>query len=222
VKVLAIETATVVCAAAVVDGNLVLAERSISERHAHAERIMDLADQCLTLAGGISSLEGIAVSSGPGSFTGLRIGMSVAKGLSFAAGIPVVGVPTMEALRRRALDAGSKFAGDVVAVLNARRGEYFAQASHDAEVSVLKAEAFAKRYPVGAFMLTGETDALLSELGAGTGYRVVEHPFNACSAAVVGLLGASLLEAGKGMGPAGIEPEYALDFLFTPHNPGRS
>jgi tRNA threonylcarbamoyladenosine biosynthesis protein TsaB len=68
-------------------------------KNAHAEKIFELIDSAIKLAGiSFSSLDGIAVSSGPGSFTGLRIGLSAAKGIAFGASLPIIPVPTFDAL----------------------------------------------------------------------------------------------------------------------------
>ena len=98
---LGIETATAVCGVALVRDGEVLAEKAVEERYAHAEKLFGFLDDVLESSGvPLRELHGIAVSIGPGSFTGLRIGLSVAKGLHVATGIPVIPVPTMEALAR--------------------------------------------------------------------------------------------------------------------------
>jgi tRNA threonylcarbamoyladenosine biosynthesis protein TsaB len=74
-----------------------------------------------------SELGGIAVGIGPGSFTGLRIGLSYAKGLAFASGAKIIGVPSLDALAAGALDAPAARPGlQVCAVLDARKGEVYA------------------------------------------------------------------------------------------------
>ena len=97
--VLGLETATNVCGVALVDDDRVLAEFSTSGRLTHSQRLMPLVEQALTEAGiDRGRLDGIAVSAGPGSFTGLRIGLATAKGLGFALDRPVLAVPTLDAL----------------------------------------------------------------------------------------------------------------------------
>jgi tRNA threonylcarbamoyladenosine biosynthesis protein TsaB len=72
---------------------------NLQHKNIHAEKIFDAADYTLKTAGvELKDLFAVAVSSGPGSFTGLRIGMSAAKGLAFGASIPIITVPTFEAL----------------------------------------------------------------------------------------------------------------------------
>ena len=91
-------------------------------RPAHANRLLAAAHEALERAGaGWDDVERIAVGLGPGSFTGLRIGMATARALAQARGLPLVGVSSLEAL---ALGAGD--ADIVLAVLDARRGEAFA------------------------------------------------------------------------------------------------
>ncbi len=125
--VLGIETATAVCAVALVDDDVVRAERRYEIPQAHSEKLMECVDDCLKSAGLIlSSIDGIAISIGPGSFTGLRIGLSVAKGLAFAAGKPLVGVPTLEALALQPVRKDIGEADDVIVpMIDARRDEVY-------------------------------------------------------------------------------------------------
>ncbi|HEX9007418.1 MAG TPA: tRNA (adenosine(37)-N6)-threonylcarbamoyltransferase complex dimerization subunit type 1 TsaB, partial [Bacteroidota bacterium] len=124
--ILGIETATTVCAAATVRDGTVIAEDSLDERYIHAERIMGFVEKAVTAAGGLHTIDAIAVSIGPGSFTGLRIGLSVAKGLAYAADLKIVAVPTLEAIAWRLLRAGAVAPGErILTVLPARRGEAF-------------------------------------------------------------------------------------------------
>jgi tRNA threonylcarbamoyladenosine biosynthesis protein TsaB len=98
------------------------------ERPGHATRLLDMADGLLASAGiGWSALERIAVGRGPGTFTGLRVGVATARGLAQSLGIELVGVSSLRALaepRLRSEQAGSR----VLAVLDARRGEVFVAA----------------------------------------------------------------------------------------------
>ena len=96
--VLAIETSGTVCSVAVVFSDTVYAVSDLRIRHAHAEQILLMTDDVLRHAKvTFSDMLAIAVSSGPGSFTGLRIGLSAAKGLAMGSGLPILPVPTFEA-----------------------------------------------------------------------------------------------------------------------------
>lgn len=98
-KVLAIETSTMTGGAAVMDdAQGIIMEVIFNVKTGHSERLMKEIDYCLREAGiSISDMNAFAVSIGPGSFTGLRIGLSTIKGFSYATGLPVVAVPTLEA-----------------------------------------------------------------------------------------------------------------------------
>jgi len=97
-RVLGIETATSDGGAALVIDDRMVAERYIANPRTFAENLIPTIDHLLNEAGWkINDLALIAVSAGPGSFTGLRIGIATAKGLAMAARLPIVGVPTLEA-----------------------------------------------------------------------------------------------------------------------------
>src|SRR5690606_5497135 len=124
--ILSIETAISVCSVALHDqeGRLVgIAE--IFQENVHAQKLMPLIESLLQQAGVLQGeLAAIAVSSGPGSYTGLRIGVSTAKGLAYALGIPLIGVDTLDALARRAVPLVE--AEDlVVPMIDARRMEVY-------------------------------------------------------------------------------------------------
>ncbi|PEN14226.1 tRNA (adenosine(37)-N6)-threonylcarbamoyltransferase complex dimerization subunit type 1 TsaB [Longibacter salinarum] len=131
---LAIETATHTCGAAVcVDGNVV-AENHMHRPRAHAQHLTPIIEDVLTRASvDHSEIDVVAVSKGPGSYTGLRIGVSTAKGWAEATGADLIGVPTLEALAATVTPHASE--GEVVcAALDARRDEVFAAAYRMREV----------------------------------------------------------------------------------------
>ncbi|MEW6068462.1 MAG: tRNA (adenosine(37)-N6)-threonylcarbamoyltransferase complex dimerization subunit type 1 TsaB [Nitrospirota bacterium] len=98
-KILAIETSTMLGGIAIVDDlSGIVAEIRLNVKSTHSERLMTGIDHVLKQSGlQISDIDVFAVSIGPGSFTGLRIGLSTAKGFSYATGKPIVSVPTLEA-----------------------------------------------------------------------------------------------------------------------------
>ncbi|MBI4746763.1 MAG: tRNA (adenosine(37)-N6)-threonylcarbamoyltransferase complex dimerization subunit type 1 TsaB [Deltaproteobacteria bacterium] len=97
--VIAIETATMAGSIAIVDDARVISEITLNIRATHSEKLMPAIDRLLGDSGlAIDDMDGVAVSIGPGSFTGLRIGLSAAKGLSYASGKPLIGIPTLDAL----------------------------------------------------------------------------------------------------------------------------
>ena len=121
--ILAIDTCLAASSIAVLDGEIVLAARSEPMTRGHQERIAVLARDVAAGAGvKFADLTRIAVTVGPGSFTGLRVGLSFAKGLATALSIPCVGVNTLEAL---AATAGAT--GFVAGVLDAKMGQVYLQ-----------------------------------------------------------------------------------------------
>ncbi len=124
--VLGIETATRVCGAALVRDGKLISEHFIHKERIHSEKLLAIIDIVLAQN---SSYDVIAVSIGPGSFTGLRIGTSVAKGLSLASGKPVIAVSTLEALAFKAVQEGFALNGDIViGMIDARRSDVYAAA----------------------------------------------------------------------------------------------
>ena len=122
-RILGIETSTPVCGVALVDSEWVVAEYTLDAGVGHAERLLPMVRRILEDAGlQPSDLDGVAVAAGPGSFTGLRIGMSTAKGLCLASDLPLLAVPTLEGLALRMASAGLP----VCSMLDARRGEVYA------------------------------------------------------------------------------------------------
>ena len=120
--VLAIDTASRSCSVAVLDGNAVMAEINDVSGQTHSRHLMGMVDQALSMSvGQMANIDGFAVTQGPGSFTGLRIGISTAKGLAEAAGKPLVGVSSLQAL------AWQVFPSDVMVIpmLDARRKEVY-------------------------------------------------------------------------------------------------
>lgn len=97
--ILCIETATTVCSVALCDTDNVLFLREAHEGQSHASQLTVLIKELLAEASvNPVSLDAVAVSKGPGSYTGLRIGVSVAKGIAYAAGIPLIGINTLESM----------------------------------------------------------------------------------------------------------------------------
>ncbi len=125
--IIAIETATEVCSAALIHSSNVLARRSVHEKNIHSERLLILIDEVLKESNiAPSQLTAVAVSAGPGSFTGLRIGLSAAKGLALALNIPIIAVPTLDGIAesfRRSHSNPSEM--NFCAMIEAKREEAF-------------------------------------------------------------------------------------------------
>ncbi len=171
-RVLGIETSALRGSVALVEAGRVVRAASQTEPNAHAERTLPLVERVLAEAGWArSSLDRVAVGIGPGSFTGLRIGMALGQGIALGLGIPVVGVGSLRAM---AAAVPADRSGLRVPLLDARRSELFA-AVYDAagqelvaplalpQVSALS--TLEERAP-GARVLIGEVTAVLAVPGA--------------------------------------------------------
>lgn len=121
-KILAVDTSTSSGSVALVDGLKVMAEWNLESAHTHNRRLLKTVDELLQkLDWSLDDLDGLAVTLGPGSFTGIRIGISTIKTLAWALNKPYVGIPTLDALA-----APLQFASlPVCAMLDARRKEIY-------------------------------------------------------------------------------------------------
>ena len=122
-KVLGVNTSTIFGSVGLVDTDRVLGEYALNIPVTHSERLMTSIDRLLTdTKVPLEEIEGFSVTLGPGSFTGLRIGISAIKGFAFATGRPVAGVSTLEALALNAFNSAST----VCPILDARKKETYA------------------------------------------------------------------------------------------------
>ena len=121
--ILNIETATKNCSVALAkEGKTILCKEIAEEGYSHAERLHVFIEEIVKEADiSLKDLEAIAVSQGPGSYTGLRIGVSAAKGLCFALGIPLIAVDTLQVLARQV----SVSDGLIIPMIDARRMEVY-------------------------------------------------------------------------------------------------
>lgn len=127
-KLLAIDTAGVDCSAAVYDVYEQRLLGLVSERigKGHAERLMDMVSDALSQAGlALDAMERVAVTIGPGSFTGIRVGVAAARGFALALGVEAVGVSTLHVLASAYLERGAF--QPVIAAMDAKRSEIYAQ-----------------------------------------------------------------------------------------------
>lgn len=126
-KVLAIDSSGMAVSTAVADDNNVIAEFTVNNSQTHSQTLLPMIDNVVKMSGiPLAGIDAIAVASGPGSFTGLRIGSSTAKGLGLALNKPVVPVPSLDALAYRA----ACFNGIICPLMDARRSQVYTAAYH--------------------------------------------------------------------------------------------
>src|SRR6202046_2678989 len=124
--ILAIDTALDACAAGVLDteAGKLIAQESLAMKRGHAEALRPLIGRVIDQSGiGFAALDRIAVTTGPGSFTGLRVGLSAARGIALAANKPVVGVTTLTAYAAPVVSANNE--PPVIAAIDARHDQVY-------------------------------------------------------------------------------------------------
>ena len=165
-KILALDTCLDACSVAVCENGSPLAVRTEVMARGHQERLAPMAAEVMAEAGqAFDGLQLVAVTIGPGSFTGLRVGLAFAKGLALALDIPCVGVGALEALAASEADAGF-----VVAAVDAKRGQIWLQVfidgkpamAPDAVAPEIAAARLAELWPGGPATLVGSAAAQLS------------------------------------------------------------
>lgn len=127
--ILALDTALGACSACVLDAmaGRVLAQKSVAMERGHAEALMPLVSALMAESGvGFSQLDRVCATTGPGSFTGLRVGLSAARGIALAANIPAIGVGTLTAFAAPEISEGGVH--PVISVIDARHGHVYYQA----------------------------------------------------------------------------------------------
>lgn len=136
-NILAIETSSLVASAAVMSDDIMIAEYTMNYKKTHSQTLLPMIDEiCRMTEFDINNIDAIAVSAGPGSFTGLRIGSATAKGLGLALDIPLIHVPTVEAMAYNIYDTDKL----ICPVMDARRGQVYTGVyrNHTGNVEVIK------------------------------------------------------------------------------------
>ena len=171
--ILNLETSTTNCSVAVsLNGELLFLEEDNSAQYSHAERLHIYIDAVLKEAQiERSQIDAVAVSKGPGSYTGLRIGVSAAKGLCFGLDIPLIALPTLEVLANKIQTES----GCIVATLDARRMEVYSevfdtnhQCIDPTTAKILNAESYADLLEKHTVFFVGN--------GAAKTQDLIDHP----------------------------------------------
>ena len=215
---LVLDTATDVCAVALVRDGVMLAERWTDVARAHAGQLAPFVAEVLAEADlAASDLDAVAVSAGPGSFTGLRIGLATAKGLCLATGARLVLVPTLDAFVAAARDAESLPDGAaVVAVVPSRRGEVYVGGDGRAPTAVALVDLRGVLGDVDGLVLVGPAAGDAATAMTGDSARcapTMNAPDAASVTAALARLAAARLAAGDADALDTAEPLYVQPFL---------
>lgn len=216
-RLLALDTATEASSVALLSGHSILARRVETARGA-SQDLLALIEGLLGEAGcTLSMLDGIAASVGPGAFTGVRIGVSVAQGLAYGADLPVVAVSTLEALAQQAVSAGAE---RVLCCLDARMNEVYWECFAADPAIGIRPQGGPAVGPAG----TVSVPFVAPFHGIGRGFQAHPSLAAALGAALapgaaaalpdardMATLGALRLAAGLGVEPGRLEPLYLRD-----------
>ena len=179
-RILALDTCLDACQAALLDNGDVVFARSEPMHRGHQERLAPMLAEAMAAAGaGFADLDRIGVTVGPGSFTGLRVGLAFAKGLAIARGVDCVGVGVLDAL---AASAGQ--GGRGLAAIDAKRAQAYLQLFDDGQAAG-KAEAvlleevpawIARRGGPAGLTIVGAAAPLLAEIAPGARPLLLDAP----------------------------------------------
>lgn len=220
-NILQIETATQVCSAAVSVSGKTVALKEEMASNIHAGSLTLFIDQAMREAGlAYTALDAIAVSMGPGSYTGLRIGVSTAKGLCFALDRPLIGVPTLEMMSWGYCQKYPNTPGLVCPMIDARRMEVYCALYTNQGESISNVEA--KIVEENSFLVELERSPIIFiGDGAMKCASILQHPNasfsdeNYNSATYMTGLAAQYFKQGRFEDVAYFEPFYLKDFVLT-------
>ena len=218
---LLIETSTEVCSVALSRGNRLLNQKISREPKAHARVVAPMVQQVLQESGiTLDGCSAVVVSEGPGSYTGLRVGVSLAKGLCFGSGLPMISVGSIELLAQLALEKGKEkynYFDFIVPMLDARRMEVYcavydseAKLLSEVEAKIIDQKSFSGYLEKGVTLFCGD--------GAKKVNEVINHPnaiFMELDALASGMIDVALKKYKKGeiCDTAYFEPFYLKDFI---------
>lgn len=222
VTILQIETATQVCSAALAVDGKTIACKELAAQNIHAANLTLFIREVMETAGlSYQSLDAIAVSKGPGSYTGLRIGVSTAKGLCFALDRPLIGINTLELMAGGFLAENPAYTGLVCPMIDARRMEVY---------TALYTAALEEIQPVAASIIDASAylevpaEQHITFIGDGamkcretiTRANTEFSALNYNSAAHMTLLARQAFDRQAFEDVAYFEPYYLKDFVITP------
>jgi tRNA threonylcarbamoyladenosine biosynthesis protein TsaB len=214
-RILAVDTATRCCSVAIRAGDRLAAETTVVSEQTHSIHLMRMIRETLRLADlDLSQIDGLAVVIGPGSFTGLRIGISTVQGLAFAGGKPCAGVSSLEALASGCLP----WPHGICALMDARKGEVYVGWYRDgggrleplAQERVMPLEAALQPMKAPQLFVGDGADRHRERIRAMLGglAEFVPPERSLARAGLVARLAQPLLAGGQGVDPQLLSPRY--------------
>jgi tRNA threonylcarbamoyladenosine biosynthesis protein TsaB len=221
VTILQIETATQVCSAALSVNGETIALKELAAQNIHAGSltlfIQDVMQQAnISYAG----LDAIAVSKGPGSYTGLRIGVSTAKGICFAQDKPLLAIDTLKMMSQGFMEANSSYTGLICPMIDARRMEVFTalynnQLQQAAIVEAKIIDETSYQDELNQQMITFIGDGAMKCSTAIQSANAVFNDYNFNSASYMSKLAYTAFDLQQFEDVAYFEPYYLKDFVIT-------
>lgn len=220
-KILGVDTSTPIGSVGLISGDDFVAEHTLSIMQAHSSRLMPALDQVLAWADlDVRDLDACAVGVGPGSFTGVRIGVGAIKTLSYAIRKPIIGVSTLEAIAYNMRYS----AGLICPILDARRGEVYGALFQGGEM--LERRIQDSCLPIGKLLnqidrstvfvgdgLVKYADAIRTRFGVGASFA--DSPFNVPRGTSIARIGFERLMRGESDDCFGLVPNYVRDELYN-------
>ena len=218
-KIILIETSTALCSVALAENGAVTAYRESSAAKAHASLTAVFVQEVLAERGvTLADCDAVCVSMGPGSYTGLRVGVSTAKGLCFGAGKPLLAVGTLDTLVAQATAEANDSYRYIVPMIDARRMEVYAAVFENGKQitetapAIIDENSYAEYLEQGPVLFIGD--------GAGKCADVIKHPnahFCQCHPKASSMLSPAVeaFRNGEFKDVAYFEPFYLQEFVAT-------
>lgn len=217
-KILGLETSSAVCSVGLIDDQGAEFEAFRVEARIHSEKLLTMVQEVLKRGVTImQDISAIVVSTGPGSFTGLRIGLSTAKGLCYALEKPLLVVPTFDGLVAKALE--TKSASEIIVAVDAKQGQFYTQRYgwNEESPSPLDAVRVAELSEIAELISENPGAHVVTD-----SHRIAEHVKDRdrivniqslCSGVMVARLGLIKFLAKEFADVASAEPMYLKDFV---------
>lgn len=227
--ILAIETATRVCSVAIASEGKVLGETSLFVPQSHAERLVIIMDNLIeNLKLTYRDLEAVAVSIGPGSFTGLRIGLSVAKGVAYGQHKKLIAVPTLEAIALSSREI-AVIEGAIVPILHARANEFYyssfewvdSQLKTTSECRVASATDIASEFPESTLFVGEGASEFYQCEGIAEKFGAQRFKPVPASANLVAQIATAKMRRNEFSDLGSLVPMYIKDFVAIPGKMGK-
>ncbi|MDF2567099.1 MAG: peptidase glycoprotease [Oscillospiraceae bacterium] len=215
-NILSLDTSAKVSSVAVVSEDDILSEFSVNVKLTHSQTIMPMCEQVLKCASlSAEDIDAFAVSSGPGSFTGLRIGIAAIKGLAFATDKPCIGVSTLEALAYNLLG----FQGIICCVMDARcnqvynalfesNGQKLTRLCEDRAISICELESELKNLQTSIFLVGDGAVLCYNNIRTVEHFTLAPTSLRLAKASSVGFIAKKKFDEGIHVSASDLMPEY--------------